>query len=62
DLALADVPEFLQENVQDGIEADSLSEAEQRVADLQARAQDEEFTKKPDNKDGNGQNQKDGNG
>ncbi|HYI45833.1 MAG TPA: Stp1/IreP family PP2C-type Ser/Thr phosphatase [Actinomycetota bacterium] len=62
DLAIDDVPEFLRENVEEGIEADSLAEAEQRVADLEARAQDEEFTKKPENKNGDGGGQKDGNG
>jgi protein phosphatase len=62
DLAIDDVPEFLRENVEEGIEADSLVKAEERVADLEARAQDEEFTKKPENKNGDGGGQKDGNG
>lgn len=64
DLAIEDVPEFLRENVEEGIEAESFADAQQRVADLEARAQDEEFTKKPDAKDsgGGGSDQKDGKG
>ena len=64
DLAIDEVPEFLRENVEDGIEADSFSDAQQRVADLEARAEDEEFTKQPDGKNGggDGKDQKDGNG
>jgi protein phosphatase len=57
-LAIADVPEFLRENVEEGISADSLDEAQQRVADLEARARDEEFGKPS----GDGGNQKKGNG
>jgi protein phosphatase len=58
ELAIADVPEFLRENVEEGISADSLDDAQQRVADLEARARDEEFGKPA----GDGGNQKKGNG
>jgi protein phosphatase len=47
DLHLADLPAFLQDNVRDGIDATSLEEARQQVADLQDRARDEEFGSKP---------------
>jgi serine/threonine protein phosphatase PrpC len=43
DLALAQVPEFLRDNVRDGIKVDSLDEAEARITDLEERAQDEEL-------------------
>ena len=43
DLALAQVPEFLRDNVREGIKVDSLEEARERVADLEERAQDEEI-------------------
>jgi serine/threonine protein phosphatase PrpC len=43
DLALAEVPEFLRDNVREGIKVDSLDEARARVADLEERAQDEEL-------------------
>jgi protein phosphatase len=42
-LALADVPEFLQDNVEAGISADSLDQARSRVEDLEQRAADEEL-------------------
>jgi PPM family protein phosphatase len=42
-LALADVPEFLRDNVEAGITADSLDEARNRVEDLEQRAADEEL-------------------
>jgi serine/threonine protein phosphatase PrpC len=43
DLALAEVPEFLRDNVRDGIKVDSLEEAEARITDLEERAQDQEL-------------------
>ena len=43
DLALAQVPEFLRDNVREGIKVDSLEEARERVTDLEERAQDEEL-------------------
>ncbi len=42
DLAAADVPEFLQDNLEAGIREDSLAAAEDRVADLEARTRDAE--------------------
>jgi protein phosphatase len=47
-----DLPTFLQEDVENGIEADSLDDAEQTVANLEQRARDKEFDE-PTN-DGNG--------
>lgn len=37
-LALADLPEFMRDDVQEGIKAESLEDAEQRVANLKDRA------------------------
>ena len=42
-LEIDQVPEFLQDNVRAGITTESLAEAQQRVDDLAARAEDEEF-------------------
>jgi PPM family protein phosphatase len=42
-LALADVPEFLQDNVEAGITADSLDQARTQVENLEQRAADEEL-------------------
>jgi serine/threonine protein phosphatase PrpC len=49
DLALAEVPEFLRDNVRDGIKVDSLEEAEARITDLEERAQDEELRRRDRN-------------
>jgi serine/threonine protein phosphatase PrpC len=62
DLALAEVPEFLRDNVRDGIKVDSLQEAEARVADLEERAQDEEFRSRDRNRNRRNQNQPGGGG
>ena len=42
-VALADLPEFLRADVEAGIEAESLDEARETVANLKDRARDEEF-------------------
>jgi serine/threonine protein phosphatase PrpC len=39
DLALADLPEFMRDDVQEGIKVESLEDAEQRVANLRDRAE-----------------------
>jgi serine/threonine protein phosphatase PrpC len=49
DLALAEVPEFLRDNVRDGIKVDSLEEAEARITDLEERARDEELRRRDRN-------------
>ena len=45
ELALTDVPGFLQEDVEAGIEAQSLDDAQSRVQEIQERAADAEFEK-----------------
>jgi serine/threonine protein phosphatase PrpC len=57
-LALAQVPEFLRDNVRDGIKVDSLEEAQARVTDLEERAQDEEFRRRERNQNQRDQNQR----
>jgi PPM family protein phosphatase len=42
-ISVEDLPEFIQENVEQGIKADSLEDARDKVADLEQRAQDAEF-------------------
>ena len=42
-VALADLPEFLRGDVEDGIDAESLDDARETVANLKDRARDEEF-------------------
>ena len=42
-VALADLPEFLRADVEEGIEAESLEEARETVANLEDRARDTEF-------------------
>ena len=59
DLALAEVPEFLRDNVRDGIKVDSLGEAQDRVADLRDRAQDEELRDRTPNRRNRNQRQRD---
>ena len=44
-VALADLPEFLRADVEQGIEAESLEEARRTVANLEDRARDAEFEK-----------------
>jgi protein phosphatase len=58
EVRVKDLPEFLQEDVEDGITADSLEDAEQTVANLEQRARDEEFDepKNEPTKDGEGSN------
>jgi protein phosphatase len=50
-LAAADLPSFLQDDLEAGIETDSLGEAQQRVEDLEERATDEEFERPENQKD-----------
>lgn len=47
-VALADLPEFLRADVEEGIEADSLEDAQETVANLEDRARDKEFEKPRD--------------
>lgn len=42
-VALADLPEFLRADVEEGIDAESLDDARETVANLKDRARDEEF-------------------
>lgn len=44
-ISLADLPEFLRSNVNEGIKADSLEDARHKVEDLEERSRDTEFTK-----------------
>jgi serine/threonine protein phosphatase PrpC len=46
-----DLPDFLMEDVEDAIESDSLDDARATVANLEERAQDEEFDRSGDQKD-----------
>lgn len=46
DVAVADLPGFLQGDVEEGIKEDSLDEARARVRSLEDRAQDAEFNKR----------------
>jgi PPM family protein phosphatase len=62
DLALAEVPEFLRDNVRDGLKVDSLEEAEARITDLEERAQDEEFRRRDRNQRQRNRNQQGGGG
>jgi serine/threonine protein phosphatase PrpC len=59
DLALAEVPEFLRDNVRDGIKVDSLEEAQARIADLEERARDEELRDRTPNRRNRNQRQRD---
>ncbi|MFP5351780.1 MAG: Stp1/IreP family PP2C-type Ser/Thr phosphatase [Actinomycetota bacterium] len=45
DVAVEDLPEFLRSNVEEGIKAESLEDAREKVQNLEARSQDSEFTK-----------------
>ena len=47
-IAITDLPEFLQTDVEEGIEADSLEDAQETVANLEQRARDKEFEKPGD--------------
>ena len=49
DVALADLPDFLRDGVEDGIEADSLEDARRTVSNLEDRARDAEFEKSNSN-------------
>jgi protein phosphatase len=60
DLALAQVPEFLRDNVRDGIKVDSLDEAEARITDLEERAQDEELRSRDRNRNQRNRNRQGG--
>ena len=52
---LDELPEFLIEDVEDAIEADSLSDARSTLANLEERAQDEEFQRSNDRDKGKNQ-------
>lgn len=52
DVALEELPDFLMEDVEDAIEVESLEEARATLANLEDRAQDEEFQRKRDSKEG----------
>ena len=52
DLLVADLPEFLQGNVEEGIKVDSLEEAQAQVKELTDRANDAEFDQGGNKKDG----------
>lgn len=52
EVAVEDLPEFLRSNVEDGIKADSLEDARDKVQDLEERSQDDEFTKPSGGNDG----------
>ena len=54
DIAVSELPDFLMEDVQDAIEADSMEDAEATLANLEERARDEEFEKSPDPKETDG--------
>lgn len=43
DVAVGDLPDFLQDDVQEGIKADSLADAQAKVQDLEDRASDSDF-------------------
>ena len=45
DVSLADLPDFLQGDVQEGIKAESLEDARTKVQNLEERASDSDFTK-----------------
>ena len=47
-----DLPSFLVEDVEDAIESESLEDARATLANLEERAQDEEFQRQRDSKDG----------
>jgi PPM family protein phosphatase len=47
-ISVDDLPEFIQENVEQGIKADSLEDARAMVADLEQRARDAEFENRND--------------
>jgi len=53
EVAADDLPDFLREDVHDAIEAESLEDARTTLANLEERAQDEEFQRTP-NKQGGG--------
>lgn len=44
-VSVDDLPEFLRSNVNDGIKADSLEDAQEKVENLQERSRDTEFSK-----------------
>jgi len=52
EVAAGDLPDFLQEDVDDAIEAESLEDARTTLANLEERAQDEEFQRTPQKKNG----------
>ena len=62
EVEVADLPDFLMEDVEDAIEADSLDDARATMANLAERAQDEEFERSGDaNGDENNNAKGDGN-
>lgn len=52
-VSVEDLPDFLVEDVNDAIEAESLEDARATLANLEERAQDEEFQRSPNDKSGN---------
>jgi protein phosphatase len=50
DVRVDEIPEFLREDVENGIEADSLEDARRTVANLEQRARDEDFDRPTDKK------------
>lgn len=61
DVLVADLPDFLTEDVEDAIEADSLDDARATLANLEERAQDQEFERSGDARTGNNDTKGDGN-
>lgn len=58
DLQLAEVPEFLQEDLEAGIEAESLDDAQARLQEIEERAADAEFETEQKAQEAEQQNQK----
>lgn len=54
EVRVEDLPDFLAEDVEDAIEAESLEEARSTLANLEERAQDEEFQRQRDRNDSKG--------
>ena len=54
DTTVSELPDFLMEDVEDAIEADSLEDAEATLDNLEQRARDEEFEKSRDTKNSDG--------
>ena len=54
DTSVSELPDFLMEDVEDAIEADSLEDAEATLSNLEQRARDEEFEKSRDTKNTDG--------